>query len=403
MIYFSSRKRPRVKLGDRSILPFLTAVFFILTFAIKAFVDDAYARGEVSSTVAYAKYATAAIACFTGLACAFKKGERVFVGQFDRLMIIFGVFFLRSAVCMFATGITSSVVFEELLRLGMPMLLAYALLNSLDEKTTYSCMVVILIASFAAYLVNLGVEGVSLSDFMDANFEESDSATESSSFSGISLVLTLYFAFFRKRRLWLVMATVFCVFTFKRLAIVAAVAAFVVSLFFPKLMRVRVSKSTLTLLKVLTIAAVAFWAWILLPEQEGLATQLFGQDPRIFTMGRSMTYRFLLSTGFQSYGFGSANEVVTAAFGMPFEMDFIKIAFELTPLVMILFIWLFWDIAGTSLWGVVIIGFFVVNMITSDSLTSNFCLTLAYMTCGMVEQSFHERGKTLDKEIQDAD
>lgn len=398
-----SYKRSRVKLGDRSILPFLTAIFFILTFAIKAFVDDAYARGEVSSTVAYTKYITAAIACFAGLACAFKKGEKVFVGQFDSLMIIFGVFFLGSVVCMFATGITSSVVFEELLRLGMPILLAYALLNSLDEKATYNCMVVILIVSFAAYLVNLGVEGVSLSDFMDANFEESDSATESSSFSGISLVLTLYFAFFRKRKLWLVIATVFCVLTFKRLAIVVAVAALIASLFFPKVMGVRVSKRTLTLLKVLTIAAVAFWAWVLLPEQEDFATQLFGQDPRMFTMGRSMTYRYLLSTGFQSYGFGSANEVITSAFGMPFEMDLIKIAFELTPLVMILFIWLFWDVAGTSLWGVVIIGFFVINMITSDSLTSNFCLTLAYITCGMVEQSFRERGKTLNKEKQDAD
>ena len=390
--------KPRTRLAETSILPILTALFFVLTFAIKAFVDDAYMRGEVSSTLAYAKYATAAIACLTGLACAFKKGEKVFVGQFDRLLIIFGVFFLGSVVCMFATAKISFVVFNELLRLGMPILLSYALLNSLDEDTVYKCMVAVLIVSFAGYLYDLSNEGIGVQDFLNANFDESDSATESSSFSGISLVLTLYFAFFRKRKAWLVLATVFCVLTFKRLALVVAIAAFVVSIFFPRVMGIRVSKRALTALKVLTIAAVAFWAWFLLPEQNDLATNLFGQDPRTFTMGRSLTYRYMLNADFQSYGFGSANEVVTAAFGMPFEMDFIKIAFELTPLAMILFIWLFWDIAGTSLWGVAIIGFFVLNMITSDSLTSNFCLTLAYMTCGMVEEAFLSRDEAAVKE-----
>ena len=104
---------------------------------------------------------------------------------------------------------------------------------------------------------------------------------------------------------------------------------------------------------------------------------------------------YLLSSGFESYGFGSANEVAKAVFVAPFEMDLTKIALELTPLVMVLFVWLFWDVAGDSLWGVVIIGYFMINMITSDSLTSNFCLTLAYMTCGLVTQTFERGGKNV--------
>lgn len=378
----------RARIGNRPILPILTAVFFVLTFVIKAFVDDAYGRGDISSTIAYSKYLTAAIACVSGFAYAFRNGERVFVRQFDSLMAIFVAFTLVSVACIFFTGIFSAVVFEELLRLGMPIMLAYALLNSLDEEAIYKCMVIVLLASFIAYLFNLSIEGVSVSDFLNADFQESDSATESASFSGISLVLTLYFAFFRKNKLWLFLATVFCVLTFKRLAILVAVFAFVVSLFFPRLMNIRVSRNTLISLKIVTIVAVALWAWLLLPEQRSFATMLFGKDPQQFTMGRSTTFCYLLSSGFRSYGFGSANETVKAVFGMMFEMDLIKIALELTPLTMILFIWLFWDVAGTSLWGLVIVGFFMVNMITSDCLTSNFCLTLAYVTCGVVEQSF---------------
>lgn len=40
--------------------------------------------------------------------------------------------------------------------------------------------------------------------------------------------------------------------------------------------------------------------------------------------------------------------------------------------------------SGRIFWGVCIIGFFVLNMITSDSLTSNFSMTLAYMVIGSI-------------------
>ena len=101
-------------------------------------------------------------------------------------------------------------------------------------------------------------------------------------------------------------------------------------------------------------------------------------------MGRSDTLRYLYLGDFHSYGYGSANETVNAVFGVPFEMDLAKIAIELTPIVAIVFVWLFWDLAGDSFWGVVIIGYYMINMITSDSLNSNFAFTLAYIVIGTV-------------------
>lgn len=376
--------KPQTKV-QRPFLEYVAAFFFVLTFVIKAFVDDAYAVGDVSATVAYTKYVTAAMACLAAFACAFKRGERVFVREFDELLVIFMTFSVVSMILMLATGVMSNVVFFELFKFVMPIILAYSMLNAIDNKTFYRCMVIILIASVAGYLYTLGKDNVSISDFLNADFSTSDSATESSSFSGISLVLTFYFAFFRKRKAWLVLATAFCILTFKRMALVFALVALIISIFAPQFMARRVSKRVVNALKLLTIAFVALWAWMLLPDQEGLFIRIFNDTPRMFTMGRSETFRYLLSSGFQSYGFGSTNETINSVFGMPFEMDLIKIALELTPLVMVLFVWLYWDVAGTTLWGVFIIGFFMLNMITSDSLTSNFCLTLVYITCGLVE------------------
>lgn len=388
MIGMATKRRATIRrMAHEPMLPAVAAIFFVITFAIKAFVDDRFMAGEVSAGVAYTKYATAAIACVAGLAHAFKNGEKLFVKQFNALLVIFFVFSLGSFFCMLASGVISKTVMMELMKFVIPIVLAYAVLNAVEQDTMYKCMAAVLLVSLLGYLVELARSGVNISAIFSADFTDSESATESSSFSGISLVLTFYFAYFNRRKLWLFLSAAFCVCTFKRLAILFAVVALVTSLFFPKAMSVRLPKKAITALKVATLLAVVLWAWLLLPEQDSFAAQLFGKDPRLFTMGRSATFRYLLTSCFQSYGFGSANEVVKAAFGFGFEMDLIKIAFELTPLAMILFVWLYWDVAGTTIWGVFIIGFFMLNMITSDSLTSNFVLTLAYMTCGLVEDA----------------
>lgn len=374
-------------LSSLPILPLVAAVFFVLTFLIKALVDDAFTRGEISAGIAYTKYVTAAVACLAALGYALKHGEHVFVKEFDCLAIVLVVFTVVSCFFQVASSHFSASVTVELVKLTIPVILAYAMLNALSSRELYLCMVGVLLVSMLGYLLELVREGVGLSDIMASDFENSESASESSTFSGIFLVLTFYFAFFRQKKVWLVLSASFCILTFKRLAIVAVLFALAVSLFSPKLMRVEVPRGAATALKLLTIAAAALWTWMLLPEQQGLFIQLFDDTQSHFSMGRSDVLAYLVNSGFQSYGFGSANEAAIAVFTAPFEMDLTKIAIELTPVLMVLFVWLFWDVAGTSLWGVVIIGYFMVNMITSDSLTSNFCLTLAYMTCGLVTQS----------------
>lgn len=392
----------REGLSSLPVLPMIAALFFVLTFFIKALVDDAFTRGDISAAVAYTKYVTAAIACLAALAYALKHGERVFIKEFNALAVIFIAFTAMSAVFQMKSGHFSTGVFVELFKFAIPIILAYAVLNALTPRALYRCMAAVLLVSILGYLLTLSHEGVGVSKILKASFEDSDSASESSTFSGIFLVLTFYFAFFRHRKVWLVLSALFCILTFKRLAIVAVLFALVVSFLTPKLMSVKVPHGAIVALKVCTILGAAFWTWMLLPEQQHLFIQLFSDTPSHFTMGRSDVLNYLVSSGFESYGYGSASEVAKAVFTAPFEMDLTKIAFELTPIVMVLFVWLFWDVAGSSLWGVAIIGYFMINMITSDSLTSNFCLTLAYMTCGLVTQAFEhgeEKMEVLDNAV----
>lgn len=375
-----------VRMSERPVLPLLAMGFFVLTFVIKAFTDGPYIRGEVSQAVVYSKYVTAAVACAFALMGSIGRRKRVFCREFRDLMVIVTVFTIASVFMQLLSDKFSTNVTIELVKLAMPIVLAYSMLNILSESELYRCMVAVLIVCLAGYIVELRTQGISISSVFSASLDEGNSSTESSGFSDIALMLTFYFAFFGGKKLPLIVSAAFTVLAFKRLAMLVAVIVLVIGLFRPGLERVRVRRGAITFLKVATLALTALWVWMLLPEQQSLFVSFFGRTPLDFTMGRSESLRYLWLSNFQSYGYGSANETINALFGVPFEMDLAKIAFELTPLATVLFVWLFWNVAGMSLWGVLIVGYYMLNMITSDSLTSNFAFTIAYMVIGAINQ-----------------
>lgn len=366
--------------------PLIALVFFILTFAIKVFIDGPYSRGEVSSAVAYIKYGTAAMACAFAWLYLFrkKKKKQIFLSEYKQMMLVAVLFTFITLMEQLGTGIYATTCYIELIKFAMPVILAFFMLNTLDFETFYKCMVILLWMSFIAYIIDLHNEGANVLDIFQADVASSESKTEHSGLSGISLAFVFFFTYFRRSRFLFLFSIFFCVCTFKRLALCFVAIALICKFFFPHVMSKKVSKSVLYTLKAGTVVVTGIWFWLMLPEQEHYVLAWSGKSTFDFTSGRSGMMRYLLDHSFKSYGFGSANDMINKLFGVPFEFDFIKIAFELSPLVLVIFICVFWNMSGHTFWGVCIIGFFVLNMITSDSLTSNFSMTLAYMVIGSI-------------------
>ena len=342
-------------------ISFLVVIFFLLTFALKVFTDGPYLRGEIPSSIAYLKYGTAFFACFFGFCLALKNGGRIFKQEFCNLLTILVIFLLASSIQQAISQRVSAMVFVELIKLAMPIALSYCVLNSLDEKALYKCLEIVLVLSFVAYIVDLSHEGVSIFSIINSDFSKSESPTEH---AGLSDIL--------------------CLLTFKRLAMATVLIAAIIAFVFPQIKFKKISNRILLLSKIVSFIAVAWWFWMLLPAQERLFIDIFKETPFNFTSGRSGIMRWLLNSNFISFGFGSTNAVVKPLFGAPFEMDFIKIAIELTPIALICFIWLFWNITRNNFWSYLIVAFYVANMITSDCLNSNFAFTLAYIVIGTV-------------------
>lgn len=381
------------KTQNISFLPSVTMFFFILTFTIKALTDQLYINNQIPSAVAYLKYLTAAICCFTAFLEMHNKGEHIFINEFNALAFICVLFTSESFILLAIHGSVEISVLIELIRLIMPIVLAYAILNSLTKRQVNICITWILVVSVFGYVLNLIRNGVTFLTLFRMNFGTSESTTEDSGFAMISLMLALYFLYYRENIIGSITSVIFCILTFKRLAIVICLIALIISLFFPKLLDKKIGQHVRTVFKILTLIITALWYWLLLPQQEPFFIKLFGKSPGVFTSGRSSVMNYLLDSGFKSYGFGSASAFSYQVLHVSFEMDLIKIAFELTPIALIIFVWLFWDIAGISFWSYFIVGYLMLNMITSDSLSSNFSFTLAYVTIGLVNAS-KEVGQT---------
>lgn len=391
--------RERAFSSNAPILPLISALFFVLTFFLKAVTDGPYMRGEISADVAYLKYATAAISCVTALIHAIGEGEHNFVREFNMLSMLTVFFVLASAILQAVHGSLDSAVWVELVKLYMPMVLAYSLLNALHRRQINACMIVVLVISIAGYALELRSNDASIFSIFQADYSTSTSGTESSGFAETFLMLTFYFAFARTSNAALAISGLFCFLTFKRLAMVVCVVVVLLALFAPNLMRRTVPKWLKYACIALTLCATALWFWLLLPSQERLFYELFGAFPGSFTSGRSETMRYLLNSGFESYGFGSANDVIKSIYGAPFEMDLIKIAFELTPIATVVFVAVFWNLAGSTPWGYLIIAYFILNMISSDSLTANFSFSLAYIVIGLVGSDNAVRARVVDSRV----
>lgn len=382
-----TRQCIQTRLSDVNIITLITIAFFILTFIIKVFTDGAFERGEVSAVVAYSKYITAAISCLFAVAGMAKRGGKVFSDEFFQLAAIFIIFCTISFIQQITTNHLSVSVYLELIKLGMPIVLAYCIVNALTSNELYGCMQAILLVSIAGYLFDLSHAGISPLDFLKSDFSKSVSPTEHSGLSGIAFVLSLYFIYFDKKKWPKYCAVLFCILTFKRLTLVAVVLAVVINVLAPKLKSNPVPDKLIAFSRGATVLLVVVWVWALLPEQEESFFSLLGRTPFDFTSGRSEILRWLLNSNFISFGYGSASIVSEQVFGVIFEMDFIRIAIELTPAAMLLFVIVFWNLGSKCLWGYYIVAYYSINLITSDSLASNFSLTLAYITIAMANEA----------------
>lgn len=370
--------RPERSFRDADVFEMLTIAFFVLTFVLKAVTDGIFVTRGIKGIVTDSKYLTMGGVIFFGL-CHMVRYRRsgVFWREFRQLLLVVVCFVVATGALVVYRGEFASWQIRDMLNLLTPMIFAYVSLNVMTFEQLFKGMQIALVSSIIGYVIQLVLRGVTFQDILLSDFAASESPLESNDFAAIAIMLCFFFCYYRRNRWMTAIATIYAIATFKRMAIIFAVIAFLVPLVVDRDRRLPGWAAWAA--KIVFFSAAMFYCYLMLPTSTALQSALH-LDLGEMTMGRSDFLARLLDRGYRSFGFGSAEAVL----GQSLEMAFVRMTLELSPLAVLLFINDYWNITRGHLYCALLMSFNFINLITADSISAMFAWAVCYIFIGMV-------------------
>lgn len=363
-----------------------TSTINLYVFVIAIIVQVFTINYESAGIISYLKY----IICLLGIIMSItimKRKHRVLVMKDDtkRLLTVPVVFMVITFIKGIYVHTFSQRTLIEFLLMIIPIIYSYCLINTLSAKQLEKGMMATLIISFIGYWYNLGMNpNMIVKSLLMSDFATSNSALESSQFAGISISLCLYYLYYRKNKIGVILSFLFVLFTFKRLAILVAL----IMVFLPKVFDVTkaVGRKTFWIIVLgFFISSIAYF-WVMIP-QNGLAVQSATNiNLNDFTMGRFWRFSLIYNNpNYVNYGLGSTYTYLMKTRGFALEMDICRLIFEVSVVGVAIFIYQYFSVVKKNWYCTFLMIYLFFNMITSHCLASMFSWLIVYMTIGSIQ------------------
>ena len=361
--------------------------FFLLvvTYSLRAITDALFVSRGIDSVLIMAKYATLLLAIVYGFYYLHSRDHRwKYLDLLWRISLVIVTFVLISTVKMVYSGVFSLAVFELAVYMLLPVVTTVIALNLADQDDIYNCLRWILYITFFVYCVyEVGLEMFTEGNLAAISYENSYSTFESHYTSATAMGLCAYFSFDRRKKSVTLLSLVFSLLTFKRVFVVCSIVLFALPLFINVKRRVNIYVHRLCALGI--CAVVVAYYWFLIPENHMFLEKLLGiESVYDFTSSRSVFFEYIYNNPFfVNFGWGSCE----ASLGHLLEMDLIQMLLELSIVGLVVFVFTYWRIAGTTIYGMVYMGFHFLNMLTSHSLANAFVWTIVLISLVHIEDS----------------
>ena len=368
---------------------------FILIFALRGFTDAIFvSKGVTSNFWINLKYYILLIAIVLLIIQVQKNAAKVFLKELYIIIFVVTTLVIISLVECLGSGNMYSSLLDNAIKMLMPIVYVFLLLNILKFEDIYFCMAASLIVSLLAYIVEIGTNNFSIVNIMSMKFSDSYSPFESHYSAGISIALCSFFMYYRKNKVFQVLSFIYAIFTFKRLFVLFAIFLWTI----PKIidMNKKINKKSKYLWAIIFIGLTFLYCWLLLPQSSNLFYKLFGETQNKFTMGRYELLRRLESGDYRSAGLGSTTDFL----GKGLEMDLIRILKETTCIGLITFCFGYFMCAGNRRYTLIFMIFQFFNLLTSHSIYGAINWILILLTIGCIsykEKNDFEKFKILDK------
>jgi len=356
---------------NQKILNKFNTFILVLIFAIRAITDAIFvSRGIDSNIWINSKFIMIIIGIIISiLQLSIKNNKKIFTKELRSILFTSFSFLIITLIVWIVNGTFYVNAFEEIIKMIIPIIYAYLILNTLEFKDIYHAFIYILIINYIGLFLEVGINNFS---------DKSYSPFESNYFAGTSIALCVFFMYYRKSKLLTLASLLFVLLTFKRVSILFSLLLFVLPFFID--INGHVSSKYKKIITFLFIILTLIYYNLLLPSSAELFKSIFGKSQIDFTMYRSVFLSRLLDCGYSLKGFGTT----TALLGKSMEMDLIKIFLETTIIGLAIFIYNYVKLCGSHIYLHFYVLYLMSNMLTSHSLGNYLGWALAFIIIGCI-------------------
>lgn len=362
---------------QRNWMSYLLFFLFIMTFITRAYADAFYNSQDIdnfsANIIKYIFMGTGMFLSFLKLLSEKTTNRRYFYFEdgYKNILVVLIFFVLVSCASIIITNKATILTINGLLYIFLAITYSFLYINCLDEDLFYKSFVIILIGTFIFYGFSIGFSNVTFSNLFSSSFINSSSVLESHYFSGIAFALSAYFCFNRKHIIITIFSVLFCIFTFKRVTIIASLVLFIIPFFVNT--NFKVKKSLIIFVKLAFIILPVLYVYIMLYSNMFTDYELSN-----FTLGRSDFLIELVNKGFVPYGYFSSLD-----FYKNIEMDLVRILLETSIFGLIIFVNGYFNLAKNSLYSFLLMIFLFINLFFSHSLGSAFTWGVYFIIFGI--------------------
>ncbi|WP_349763501.1 hypothetical protein [Fusobacterium sp. SYSU M8D902] len=292
-----------------------------------------------------------------------------------------------SLLLILVNGGNIKYTFELSFRFMITILYSFVILNIFNLDEIYKLMIYLLFVSILGWILEKGVNILSISNIKSISFFNSFSPFETHYFAASSINCCTFFMYYRKNKIISIISFIFVLLTFKRPAIVFSIILFLLPLFIN--IDKRINKMIILIGKIMCITVTILWFYLLLSENSDIFFTIVNDIPEHFTQGRSTILNLVLDTGYKAAGLGSTNSITWHGI----EMDLIQFLLETTIFGLIIIINTNISIAGRKLYSFIFMTFNMVTCLTGSSMYNIFGWIPIYIIYGCINYKKSEKLK----------
>lgn len=308
------------------------------------------------------------------------------------LVIVLGILSLYRSVIAGQFAFNSMI---ELIQIMLPFVFTFFIINLLTFDEIASFMKFTLICTIIGYLFTLDFNSITVSNLIHMLAVSTYSPFENSAFAEVASGLGAYFIYNRKKMpIEAFMAVVLNFLIWKRVLVLMAVFLLITSLR---------GKADDVLNRRLVLVTSVVWPCIVFgmyyiyqPEIANYLKMTFHINLESFTLYRIYRLWYCYENSFQSYGLGSTSRYINnygSYLGSEFEMDFIRIMFEVGPIAIIAICYAYLKITRGNKYAYVLINFCFLNLLMANGLLRYWGYALRIITIAVI--NYYDSEKNL--------